>query len=125
MESISEFYPETKWQRCVVHYYRNVFSLVPRGKVKEVAAMLKAIHGQEDHQAAQEKAVQVATRLDGMKLPAAAKLVREGIEETLTSCPSPENTGGGFGRTIPWKGSCVRSGAVRGLWAAFRMVIRH
>ncbi len=49
VESINEFYPEAKWQRCVVHYYRNVFSLVPRGKVKEVAAMLKAIHAQEDH----------------------------------------------------------------------------
>lgn len=89
VESISEFYPEAKWQRCVVHYYRNVFSLVPRGKVKEVAAMLKAIHGQEDHQAAQEKAMQVATRLDGMKLPAAARLVREGIEETLSYMSFP------------------------------------
>ena len=84
VESLGEFYPNAKWQRCVVHYYRNVFSLAPRGKVKEVAAMLKAIHGQEDHQAAQEKAIQVALRLDGMKLPAAARLVREGIEETLS-----------------------------------------
>lgn len=63
VESLGEFYPDAKWQRCVVHYYRNVFSLVPKGKVKEVVAMLKAIHGQEDHQAAQEKAVQVASRL--------------------------------------------------------------
>ena len=84
VESLGEFYPNAKWQRCVVHYYRNVFSLAPKGKVKEVAAMLKAIHGQEDHQAAQEKAIQVALRLDGMKLPAAARLVREGIEETLS-----------------------------------------
>jgi putative transposase len=89
VESISEFYPEAKWQRCVVHYYRTVFSLVPRGKVKEVAAMLKAIHGQEDHQAAQEKAIQVAVRLEGMKLPAAARLVREGIEETLSYTSFP------------------------------------
>jgi transposase-like protein len=51
--------------------------------------MLKAIHGQEDHQAAQEKAMQVATRLDGMKLPAAARLVREGIEETLSYMSFP------------------------------------
>jgi transposase-like protein len=89
VESISEFYPDAKWQRCVVHYYRNVFSLVPRGKVKEVAAMLKAIHGQEDRQAAQEKAIQVAARLEGMKLPAAAKLVRGGIEETLSYMTFP------------------------------------
>ncbi len=89
VESISEFYPDAKWQRCVVHYYRNVFSLVPRGKVKEVAAMLKAIHGQEDHQAAQEKAIQVAKRLGDMKLPAAARLVRDGIEETLSYMSFP------------------------------------
>jgi len=40
------------WQRCVVHFYRNVFTVVPKGKIKEVAAMLKAIHAQVDHQAA-------------------------------------------------------------------------
>ena len=89
VEALGEFYPDAKWQRCVVHYYRNVFSVVPKGKVKEVAAMLKAIHGQEDHQAAQEKADQVALRLDGMKLSSAAKLVREGIEETLSYMSFP------------------------------------
>lgn len=55
VESINEFYPEAKWQRCVVHYYRNVFSLVPKSKVKEVAA----------------------------------RLVREGIEETLSYMSFP------------------------------------
>jgi hypothetical protein len=28
----------------MVHFYRNVFTAVPGGKVKEVAAMLKGIH---------------------------------------------------------------------------------
>jgi len=32
---------------------------VPTGKVKEAAAMLKAIHAQEDRQAAKEKARQI------------------------------------------------------------------
>ncbi|RXV59856.1 hypothetical protein C6W92_14315 [Roseovarius sp. A46] len=32
-----------------VHFYRNVFSLVPSGKVRDVSKMLKAIHAQEDH----------------------------------------------------------------------------
>ena len=31
------------WQRCVVHWYRNIFSHVPSTKVREIAAMLKAI----------------------------------------------------------------------------------
>jgi transposase-like protein len=89
VESINEFYPDAKWQRCVVHYYRNVFSLVPKGKMKEVAAMLKAIHEQEDRQAAQEKAIQVVRRMEGMKLTSAAKLVRESIEETLSYTSFP------------------------------------
>lgn len=37
----------TSVQRCMVHFYRNVFSIVPRGKVKLEAAMLKSIHAQE------------------------------------------------------------------------------
>ena len=31
-------------RRCTVHFYRNVFSVTPRSKVKLVAKMLKAIH---------------------------------------------------------------------------------
>ena len=56
LEALGEFYPEAAWQRCMVHFYCNVFSVVPKGKVSEVAAMLKAIHAQEDRQAACDKA---------------------------------------------------------------------
>ena len=80
-ESLAEYYPEAKWQRCMVHFYRNVFTVVPKGKVKHVAAMLKAIHAQEDLEAAREKAKAVATKLEKMKLRAAAEKVREGIDE--------------------------------------------
>ena len=55
VENLAEFYPEASWQRCVVHFYSNVWTAVPTGKVKEVAAMLKAVHAQEDAQAAREK----------------------------------------------------------------------
>ena len=48
VEALGEFFPDVAWQRCTVHFYRNVFTVVPRGKRKEVAAMLKAIHAQED-----------------------------------------------------------------------------
>jgi len=83
VESLAEFYPDARWQRCVVHWYRNVFSDVPKAKVKEVAAMLKAIHAQEDRAAAMEKAEAVAAKLDAMRLGKAAATVREGYEETL------------------------------------------
>jgi len=84
VESVAEIYPEVDWQRCVVHFYRNVFSLVPRTRVREVAAMLKAIHAQENREAAQQKADQVIDKLEAMKLSAAARLVEESIHETLT-----------------------------------------
>jgi putative transposase len=48
VESVAEFFPEARWQRCVVYFYRNVFTVVPKGRVREVAAMLKAIHAQEN-----------------------------------------------------------------------------
>jgi len=84
LESLADFYPDTKWRRCVVHFYRNVFTVVPKSRVKEVAAMLKAIHAQEDRQAAEEKIAAVARKLKGMKLAQAAKLVEQGASETLS-----------------------------------------
>ncbi len=84
VESLADFYPQAKWQRCVVHFYRNVFTAVPKGRVKEVAAMLKAIHAQEDQSAAEEKIVAVTKKLRSMKLSNAAKIVEEGAKETLS-----------------------------------------
>lgn len=83
-ESIGDFYPQAKWQRCIVHFYRNVFSVVPRGRVKQVAMMLKAIHASEDREAANEKARSVITKLKNQKLSKAAKKIEDSIHETLT-----------------------------------------
>jgi transposase-like protein len=84
LEVLPYFFPEARWQRCVVHFYRNVYSAVPRGKVREVALMLKAIHSQEDLTAAREKAETVVEKLKTMKLQKAAKIVQDGYDETLS-----------------------------------------
>lgn len=84
VDTLAECYPEARWQRCVVHFYRNVFAVVPSTKVKDVAAMLKAIHASEDREAALAKIEAVAQKLGAMKLPKAAQMVREGAPETLT-----------------------------------------
>ena len=84
VENLAEFYPEAKWQRCVVHFYRNVWTAVPSGKVKAVAAMLKAIHAQEDREAAKQKARQVVVKLREMRLAKAAEIVEAGVDETLS-----------------------------------------
>ena len=84
VEAAAEVYPGTDWQRCTVHFYRNVFSHVPNGKVAEVARMLKAIHAQEDRRAAENKAIEVVSRLKEMKLCTAAELVEQKVGERLT-----------------------------------------
>jgi putative transposase len=89
VEALGEFFPAASWQRCVVHFYRNVFRLVPTGKVREVAALLKAIHAQEDRPAALQKAEQVVAKLEGMRLGKAAELVRLGVVETLAYMSFP------------------------------------
>jgi transposase-like protein len=90
VESIADFYADATWQRCTVHFYRNVFSLVPSGKVREVAAMLKAIHAQECLDQARAKAELVASKLELMKLGKAAALVRTGAIETLAYYAFPD-----------------------------------
>lgn len=89
VEAAGEFYPDATWQRCMVHWYRNVMSVVPKSKVKEVMAMLKAIHAQEDRQAARDKAGLVAEKLDAMRLAQAATVVRDGVDETLSYMAFP------------------------------------
>ena len=89
LETIGEVFPDAKYQRCIVHFYRNVFSVVPRGKIRTVSMMLKAIHAQENKEAARRKAKEVVEELQKMKLSAAAKKVGESIEETLTFMDFP------------------------------------
>ena len=83
LEAVGEVFPEAKYQRCTVHFYRNVFSVVPKSKIKTVAKMLKAIHAQESKKAAREKARTVVAELEAMKLKEAANKLENGIEETL------------------------------------------
>ena len=89
-ESAAEFFPEAAWQRCIVHWYRNIFSHVPSTKVREIAAMLKAIHAGEDIAAAREKAIRVIEKLRALRLTRAAELVEEAVEETLAYYAFPE-----------------------------------
>lgn len=89
-ESIGDFYPDAHWQRCTVHFYRNVFSHVPSPKVRDVATMLKAIHASEDHAAADEKALHVIEKLRAQRLTKAAELVETSVHETLAYYAFPD-----------------------------------
>ncbi|PJZ60096.1 IS256 family transposase, partial [Leptospira adleri] len=89
VESIPHFFPESQWQRCIVHFYRNVFGKAPRSSFKVISQMLKAIHSQENKEEALKKASSVTERLTEMKLKEAAKVISDGIAETLSYMDFP------------------------------------
>ena len=89
IEAMAEVFPRARYQRCIVHFYRNVFSVVPRKKVKEVSAMLKAIHAQEDKEAALKKIGDIIEKLKDLKLNEAAGKVETAASETLTYMDFP------------------------------------
>ena len=105
VESIADYLPDARWQRCMVHFYRNVFSHVPSTKVREISHMLKAIHAQESREAAQEKATTVVKDLRRQKLGKAADLVETHIDETLSYYRFPDSHWLKIRTNIRWRGS--------------------
>ena len=87
--ALEEVFPQAKYQRCTVHFYRNVLGKVPGRKRERAARMPKAMHAQESLEASVAKAEGVASDLGAMRLGAAAKVAREGCAETLTYTAFP------------------------------------
>jgi transposase-like protein len=104
VESLGQVFPEAAWQRCAVHFYRNVFAKTPKKSIREVADMLKAIHAQESEAAAREKAAQVVARMEELKLREAAQVVREGIGETFMYYRFPREHWASCEPTTRWSG---------------------
>ncbi len=88
-EAIREVLPGTKYQRCMVHFMRNVLCDVPRSRMKEVGTWLKAVFSQEDQAASLKKAEEIAQRLRETKLKGAATTLENGIREALTYTEFP------------------------------------
>jgi transposase-like protein len=121
-DAAQEIFPESKYRRRAVHFYRNVFSATPRRCMKLAAKMLKAIHARESKEAAREKARQVAESLRAMKLQEAAKKVEGGIDETTWT--SPMSIGCESGQTTSLSGSIERFAAGRGQLGHFPTATR-
>ena len=79
--ALQEVFPEAMYQRCTVHFYRNVLAKVPARRRKRVAARLKAIHAQESLGAGLRKAEEAAREPETPKPADAAKVVRGGVAE--------------------------------------------
>ena len=90
--TVGEMLPQARYQRCMVHFMRNVLSKVPPTHREWASAALKAIFAMESRESALAKAETVAREMEGGRLKAAANCLREGIRET-TTCLLPEYPG--------------------------------
>ena len=84
VSTVGELLPRARYQRCMVHFMRNILSKVSRRHSRWAADALKAIFASETRQAALAKAESVATEMEQRKLNQAATCLREGIGETTT-----------------------------------------
>ena len=89
VEAMKEVFPDTQYQRCMVHFMRNILTNVPRKMSKEVSAKLKAIFAQEDKSACLRKAKEVAAFMRENKMKSAANTLENGISEALTYTDFP------------------------------------
>ena len=87
VSTVGELPPRARYQRCMVHFMRNVPARVPPRRTRWAADALKAIFASETRQAALEKAESIATQMDAGKPREAARCLREGIGETTTYLP--------------------------------------
>ena len=82
--TVDSMLPKARYQRCMVHFMRNVLSKVPPTHREWASAALKAIFAMESRASALAKAETVASETETRKLRAAANCLREGIGETTT-----------------------------------------
>jgi transposase-like protein len=77
------------WQRCRVHFMRNLLATVPQGAREAIAAIVRTIFAQPDHAAALAQLRKVAEGLRP-RFPQAAALLEDAAEDVLAyrHCPS-------------------------------------
>jgi transposase-like protein len=70
------------WQRCRVHFMRNLLATVPQGAREAIAAIVRTIFAQPDHASALTQVRKVA---DGLRrrFPKTAALLEEAAEDVL------------------------------------------
>jgi transposase-like protein len=87
-EAISSVLAGAAWQRCRVHFMRNVLAHVPHGDKAMVAAAVRTIFAQRDQKAAKEQVAEVVQAME-RRWPKAAAVVANGEDDVLTYLTFP------------------------------------
>ena len=79
---------DAAWQRCKIHFLRNVLTHVPRANADMVLAIIRTIFAQPDTRSARAQLDDVADRLEG-RFPAVAAMLAEAREDLLSYSAFP------------------------------------
>jgi putative transposase len=88
--AISRHFQGASWQRCQVHYARNLLKMVGKSKRKELGEGLRGIFAAPDRQTALDLAERLADRWR-QSHPRVAEHIEEHIEECLSCLYFPES----------------------------------
>jgi transposase-like protein len=78
------------WQRCRVHFMRELMRKVSYKAVRELMADLRGVFGGQDRAECLRRGEEMAARWQG-RYPAVSKMLREGLEDCLTVLDFPEH----------------------------------
>jgi len=87
--AIRESFPGASWQRCKVHFMRNILAHIPQREKESFAAQLKEIWLAPSLQLAQQRAKQLSEQY-GKRFPKAIELLEDGLEDSLAFYAFPE-----------------------------------
>lgn len=87
--AIQEVLTGATWQRCRVHFMRNVPAHIPKGNKAMVAAALRTIFAQPDREAAGEQLHEVVKALRP-RWPKAADVVEDAEDDVLAYMSFPQ-----------------------------------
>ena len=87
-QAIAKVLNEASWQRCRVHFMRNLLSTVPKGAQDTVAAIVRTIFASPDHASAMDRLGEVARMLEA-RFPEAAELLEDAAEDVLAHLHFP------------------------------------
>ena len=76
------------WQRCRVHFLRNVLSRIPRGSAEMVLAVIRTIFAQPDAAAVREQFDEVVAKLEP-RFPSVALMLSDAREDLLAFAAFP------------------------------------
>ena len=89
MNAIDATMAGAAWQRCRVHFIRNVLARVPKGQADMVAAAIRTIFAQPTGPMVRDQVETVALMLEP-QLPAVATMLRDAREEITAFADFPE-----------------------------------